>query len=240
MTWVIRLVGSTRLRLLALGGLVAVGALATGCTPRIGDKCALSTDCAVSGGRVCDTSQPGGYCTILNCTNGSCPDNAVCVTFQSSVPGCEYNDYESPSRTGRSFCMAHCSDNSDCRQSDGYICKDPTGSPWNAAILDNNQSQSVCIIGAGPLADAAPMADAAVCATFPPDANAMMSSMGADAAADGEGPDAADASGDSTIEPGSDAAADAGPDASDATVGELDATEDAPNDGGSADAPGGG
>ncbi len=234
MTQVIRFVGSSRLRLFAFGGLIAVALGVTGCTPRIGDKCVLSTDCAVSGGRVCDTSQPGGYCTILNCTNGSCPDEAVCVTFQSSVPGCEYNDYESPSRTGRSFCMAHCSDTTDCRQSEGYECKDPTAPPWSAAILDNNQSQGVCLIAAGPLADAGTMIDAAVCATFGPDANPI---PGADAAFDGEGPDAADGGADGAIEAGPDGAADAG---SDATVGAPDATEDAPNDTGSADAPGGG
>ena len=82
------------------------------------------------------------------------------------MPGCGYNDYQSPSRTGRSFCMAHCSKGSDCRQSEGYTCSDPTSAPWNAAILDNNQSQSVCIASPTLLADASASPDAAVCMSF--------------------------------------------------------------------------
>jgi hypothetical protein len=41
--------------------------------------------------------------------------------------------------------MEHCQSNGDCRTDDGYVCADPRLAPWNAAILDNNQSQSVCI-----------------------------------------------------------------------------------------------
>jgi hypothetical protein len=210
--------------------LPALGALAlamagAGCTPKIGDKCTLSTDCSQQGTLVCDTSQPEGYCTQLNCTNGSCPNSAVCVEFQAAVPGCGYNDYQSPSRTGRSFCMAHCSKPSDCRQSEGYTCSDPTSAPWNAAILDNNQSQSVCIASPTPLADASASPDAAVCMSFGTetgDASDDASDIDAE-----HGVDAADAE-----EP--DAGIDSGFDAT------LDAPLDAPLDTGAADAPGGG
>jgi hypothetical protein len=211
---------------LALGAL-AVAMAGVGCTPKIGDKCTLSTDCSQQGTLVCDTSQPEGYCTQLNCTNGSCPNSAVCVEFQSSVPGCGYNDYQSPSRTGRSFCMAHCSNPSDCRQSEGYTCSDPTSAPWNAAILDNNQSQSVCIVS--PVAaDASASPDAAVCMSF---------GIESGDASDGASDDASDVD----AERGVDAADAAHPEELDAGIDSgFDATLDAPIDTGSADAPGGG
>jgi hypothetical protein len=129
---------------------IALPIVLAACTPNIGDKCQLSTDCAISGGRICDTSQPNGYCTILNCTPNSCPSGASCVLFQPSVPGCTYDDYHSPSRTGVSFCMAQCDQDSKCRQGDGYVCRDPTKQPWNAAIIDDNQSAQVCIVAPDP------------------------------------------------------------------------------------------
>jgi hypothetical protein len=125
---------------------IGFAALATGCTAHIGSSCTQPTDCSAEGDRVCDVAQPGGYCTVLNClgsAGSACPDNAVCVEFQVAVPGCPYDDYESPARTGLSFCMEHCGSNSDCR--DGYVCTDPRKAPWDGAILDNDQSLSVCI-----------------------------------------------------------------------------------------------
>jgi hypothetical protein len=115
-----------------------------GCTPSIGDRCNSSTDCSVQGTRTCDTSQPGGYCTVLGCGANSCT-NSVCVVFRVSIPGCPYDDYHAPARTGRSLCMAHCEKDSDCRQNDGYVCADPTGPPWRAAILDDTPSR-VCLL----------------------------------------------------------------------------------------------
>ncbi len=121
---------------------VALFAFLTACTPSIGDKCVLSTDCSLRGDRLCDTSQPGGYCTIFNCRGNLCPDKAVCAEFDQSVQGCMYND-RTPSRTGRTFCMALCASSSDCRA--GYVCADIKSAPWNARVLDDNQSQMVCI-----------------------------------------------------------------------------------------------
>ena len=230
MTRVICLLGSSRVRLLRLVPLAFFSLAAVGCTPRIGDKCALSTDCDPSGGRVCDTSQPGGYCTILNCTNGSCPDDAVCVTFQSAVPGCTYNDYQSPSRTGRAFCMKSCSSDSKCRQSDGYSCNNPTGFPWNAAILDNNQNQRVCIIPGGPL-DSVPFdEDAAVCSSPLPEGGLAGETDGA-VDDGGVGEAGNDAGVDATVVT-EDASSDGGIESG------TDATLDAPGDTGAADAPG--
>jgi hypothetical protein len=92
---------------------------------------------------LCDTTQPGGYCTQFNCVADKCPDQAACVIFESSVPGCTYSDRGIP-RTGRQFCVAQCHQNSDCRQ--GYVCADPRTPPWNALILDDDQTQLTCLV----------------------------------------------------------------------------------------------
>ena len=133
---------TSRIAYLFYGIVLALGALA-GCTPSIGDKCVLSTDCSIRGDRLCDTSQIGGYCTVFNCNTNSCPDEAVCVLFHGSVQGCGYDD-RAVSRTARTFCMAKCTTNSDCR--DGYECAKPTLPPWQGIVLDDDQSKAVCIV----------------------------------------------------------------------------------------------
>jgi len=156
-----------------------------GCTPAIGDRCTLSTDCSVQGNRVCDTTQPNGYCTALSCTAGKCPDNAACVEIGASVPGCAYDDYTAPSRVGSAMCLKTCSSDSDCRQSDGYTCANPAGPSSSAVILDTNQNERVCLI-AGP---AAPLIDAQVCSSSRLDASPFFdgsASMGAASEAGGE------------------------------------------------------
>lgn len=122
----------------------ALAALAA-CTPEIGDSCKVSTDCSVRGDRLCDISQPGGYCTQLNCGGNGCADEASCVLFNSAVPGCGYDDRSGPfgSRVARSFCMAKCESKGDCRE--GYVCADPRTFPWNATILDDNQIKRSCL-----------------------------------------------------------------------------------------------
>ena len=117
------------------------------CTPEIGDKCILSTDCSVRGDRVCDTSQPNGYCT-QNCVGDGCPDQAACVLYSTSIPGCGFDDRQgrAGSRVSRSWCSARCFSNSDCRTDEGYVCADPKSYPWNAIILDDVQSQTVCLV----------------------------------------------------------------------------------------------
>src|SRR5258705_13828561 len=62
----------------AWAGAIAAS-LAVGCSPKIGDKCSVSTDCSVQGDRLCDPTQPGGYCTVFNCEPDRCPDESVCV-----------------------------------------------------------------------------------------------------------------------------------------------------------------
>ena len=52
------------------------------CSPKIGRKCSSSIDCDVNGTRICDLSQPGGYCTVRYCEADTCPDGeSVCVEF---------------------------------------------------------------------------------------------------------------------------------------------------------------
>jgi hypothetical protein len=81
-----------------------------GCARRIGDGCAVDTDCSINNDRRCDTSQPGGYCTIAECDRNSCPDDALCVEFYADAP-----------RRARRFCMSPCTTNGDCRN--GYTCQ---------------------------------------------------------------------------------------------------------------------
>ncbi len=223
-----------RFLLASLFVLAAAGA--AGCTPQIGDHCALNTDCSITGTLFCDTSQPNGYCTYFNCSPNSCQNNAICVLLQGNVPGCPYDDYQSPSRTGNTMCLKPCTVDSDCRQGEGYHCADPTKPPYNAQILDSNQGGKVCLVNvdydAGPVASYGPDA-AAVCQVSnpnpPPPIEAGVNLLdagvptdaggpGGDAAteAGGEAGPVADAGAPDANEAGADAGADA---ASDATLG---------------------
>jgi hypothetical protein len=102
---------------------LAVGAaVGLACSPQIGKKCSISTDCSQLGDRLCDTTQPGGYCTVFNCEPDSCP-NAICVAFDPSLdPACGSAALGRPPRFERTFCLAHCDTTSDCR--DQYECVD--------------------------------------------------------------------------------------------------------------------
>ncbi|HEY3355732.1 MAG TPA: hypothetical protein VGQ83_20945 [Polyangia bacterium] len=75
---------ATRRRsLAALACALVLAASAWGCSKKIGDDCTYNTDCNPQGGRVCDVSQPSGYCTIEGCDvfNNKCPDEATCIRF---------------------------------------------------------------------------------------------------------------------------------------------------------------
>ena len=116
------------------------------CTPSIGDKCVLSTDCSTRGDRLCDTSQPDGYCTQFNCSKNSCPDNAACVLFNAAIQGCGYDDRSGGygSRVARAFCVASCGKDSDCRS--GYLCADPRNAPFNGLVQDDVQDKRTCMV----------------------------------------------------------------------------------------------
>jgi hypothetical protein len=130
---------------LARFALPAALALA-GCSPHIGDHCNLNTDCSIQGTLFCDTSQPNGYCTFFNCVPNGCQQNAICVMLRPAVPGCPYDDYNSPSRTGRTMCLAPCTTDSDCRSGEGYVCRDPRQPPWNGIVMDNSVGNLVCVV----------------------------------------------------------------------------------------------
>jgi hypothetical protein len=130
---------STLYTLLALAAL----AVATGCSPKIGDKCTVSTDCSATGDRLCDITQPDGYCTIFNCEPDSCPDDAACINFGTSlspVAGCTVSQGESPYQ--RSFCLASCESDSDCRAD--YKCIEPETIGGRKA--DMYRSNKVCAV----------------------------------------------------------------------------------------------
>jgi hypothetical protein len=226
---------------------VAFGAAASGCTPKIGDRCSLNTDCSVDNTRACDNSQPNGYCTVLNCSPNSCPDNAACVAFRAGLPGCPYDDYASPARTARTFCMESCKNDSDCRQSDGYVCRDPTGQPWAARIVDSNYARRVCLLPPDPVAPGASRL-AAVCPGGVPPREGGAAQSGSGGGIDGGGDEdargssqadageppvadtGAEAAGDATLQRAGDASlnvAEAGIDDADSSV---DAAVDAPTD----------
>jgi hypothetical protein len=124
------------------------GALALGCTPKIGDDCSVSTNCSTTGDRLCDVTQPGGYCTKFNCEPGSCPEDSVCVNFGtklSPIPGCAPSQANSPYK--RSFCMASCSSDGDCRES--YRCLAPT--EFNAVLAEHSSGNKVCAVPPKPV-----------------------------------------------------------------------------------------
>jgi hypothetical protein len=139
---------SRSISLFSVACLAAVAALASaGCGDEIGDSCVLSSECASDGTRAClqeaDGNWPGGYCTILGCDHDTCPDEAVCVRFYTSVFGnrpcdpatediatdacsldeaCSFEGFCALRAAENRFCMKGCSDDGDCR--DGYECRD--------------------------------------------------------------------------------------------------------------------
>lgn len=127
---------------------LALASLSLGCQPRIGDDCNTNQQCSGETQRLCDTSQSGGYCTVLNCSPTSCPSGeAVCVLFNSALsplPACQSSTRPSP--YARSMCMKYCDDDADCRE--GYACVDVSGKdPWAAEIVSSNTSRKkICIV----------------------------------------------------------------------------------------------
>ena len=87
-------------------------AVAVGCsdepaepTAQIGAACEADDDCS-SGWCLSESTFPGNYCSVLNCSADSpCPAGASCLQYTK-----EY-----------AFCLASCSDVSSCRT--GYVCE---------------------------------------------------------------------------------------------------------------------
>lgn len=206
---------SDKLELLAAAVLLAaLGAV--GCKPEIGDDCQVSTDCSNIGDRLCDTTQPGGYCTIFNCEPGTCPEEAICIAFKTDISqSCP--DPQGGVRYQRTFCMRSCEEEDDCRG--GYDCIDMNNpnNPWGADVIESgNVDGRVCVVphqgtttGAGDAGMSAPPGvctgtDAGFDVTFwEPDAGSTTTDAGSDATSDasaeaGEG--GADASVDASVD----------------------------------------
>ena len=110
--------------------ILVFSALGVACQPKIGDDCQTSVDCSQGEERLCDITQPGGYCTIFNCEPDNCPEESACIAFGaklSTVPGCA--DGNDLSRLERTFCMVTCGSDKDCRG--GYVCADLADSDTN-------------------------------------------------------------------------------------------------------------
>lgn len=134
------------------------------CQPEIGDSCSNASDCSVQEQRTCDTTYPGGYCTVLGCDADTCPEEASCVAFQSVIsvaPECA--SLQTRPRLQRTVCMKSCEGNGDCRG--GYACVDLSQpNPWGALVVDRRASGKVCILPP-PLP---PSGEAAVCSAQDP------------------------------------------------------------------------
>jgi hypothetical protein len=130
----------------------AAAALA-GCRAKIGDDCVTPLDCSTLGDRLCDTTQPDGYCTLFNCEPDTCPEEAVCVVFRGELdPACGPLDDARHARFTQSFCMRVCEEADDCRS--GYECVRPIDR--RARVLDfqteedDPQSTRICLAATGP------------------------------------------------------------------------------------------
>jgi hypothetical protein len=160
-----KLVGSvmaSRRRFAAARCLCALAACALGaCAPAIGDECKTSLDCSSQGSRLCDRTQPRGYCTLRGCEQGTCPDESVCVKFRPEAE-----------RLSTTWCMAKCDSDDDCRSDDGYRCteaEDFSSADVPEAEILGRPDQRFC--------------SAALAPTAPPD-EGPRESAGGDAAAE--------------------------------------------------------
>ncbi len=127
--------------------LAATAFVAGACSKKIGDDCKINPDCDPEGDRLCDLSQPGGYCTIDGCDERSCPEEAACIRFfpqrnlgkeckedpnvcaadEICVPDavCANGNRSSccaPRVTERRYCALKCGGSGDCRG--GYECRE--------------------------------------------------------------------------------------------------------------------
>ncbi len=166
-----------------------LSAIALGCQPQIGSSCNLSTDCSTMGDRLCDTSQPFGYCTIFNCGSNSCPPEAACVATNPAEVGCPYDDRHAPSRFSRQMCLHVCNSDGDCRTPD-YKCIAP--SDYGALLLDSERDKKVCLPATNYSAsDASPDVIAPVCSVAGPTVPPIEAGPGYEL--DASSPDAGDA-----------------------------------------------
>jgi hypothetical protein len=122
-------------------GLVCLAAV--GCTRGIGDSCETSLNCSASATRLCDMTQPHGYCTLGGCQPGGCPSEAVCVTFWQNTERPELDR----NRLSTNYCMRKCDERSDCRDDDGYDCLSGADFGFkNEATVEGAPDQRFCAV----------------------------------------------------------------------------------------------
>lgn len=126
--------------------IAALTVFAFACQPEIGDSCSNASDCSVQDQRTCDTTFPGGYCTVFGCGAGTCPEESTCIGFQSVLsiaPEC--SDIAVRPRLQRTACMFSCSRDSDCRG--GYACVDVSvANPWGAVVIEASGGSRICTL----------------------------------------------------------------------------------------------
>jgi hypothetical protein len=154
--WFSRARPGVQSRLTCALALLAVATLSVGCAKHIGDACTLSTDCSINGDRLCDTTQPGGYCTQFNCEPNSCPDNSVCVRFAESTCSAPTQS----ARFVRTFCIGTCESDGDCRGD--YRCVDLHTQPGRTVVDLDPPTWKVCIVPE-PGSASDPAAEPAIC-----------------------------------------------------------------------------
>lgn len=118
-----------------LAGLAAL--VGAGCGRQIGDNCQTATDCNPNGGRICDLSQPGGYCTVLGCDETTCPGEATCIRYF-------------PSLFLTKPCNPYCEDRQGLSVTDGGSAAPDAGAPQCPAKFppDAGTTSAVCPSGA--------------------------------------------------------------------------------------------
>jgi hypothetical protein len=147
-----------------VAALLAAVLLTTGCGKKIGDDCLEPAECSPNGDRICDRSQPDGYCTVDGCDERSCPEDSVCIRFfpagfltkpcdpeAEDLPGgrddchpeelCLASGLCAPRASERRYCAATCNGNDDCRG--GYECR-VAGTRGTAALTPNSSAARFC------------------------------------------------------------------------------------------------
>ena len=130
----------------ALSALCMMLSVSVGCGRGIGDACESSLRCSAGGTRLCDMTQPGGYCTLAACQPGNCPSDSVCVTFWQNTT--EQTASSDRNRLSTNYCMRKCDDRSDCRDDEGYDCitGDQFGVEGEATVEGGGSDQKFCAV----------------------------------------------------------------------------------------------
>jgi hypothetical protein len=102
----------------------------------VGGSCTDDSQCGANG--YCLSGQqgfPGGYCLVLNCSDSNpCPAGNDCYTLFSD---------------GTTACIKHCTQDSECRTQDGYIC-DSYNTCWPGCQGDDDCPEFyTCDVGTG-------------------------------------------------------------------------------------------